>query len=108
MSNLTLNVLRAEDLLALRFELVNLILDPNESRVRRRLIRASPADEALMIVHFPPQHISEECFEESGRRVQKLCHQVRLASGRECVFDESAEEVAAIYGRIEGGSCSRD
>ncbi|MEN3307867.1 MAG: hypothetical protein V7603_4069 [Micromonosporaceae bacterium] len=63
MTNFVLHVVRADDLLVLRFEFVNLVLDPDEGSAPRRLVRAAPAEEALLIVHFPPQHIAEEAFQ---------------------------------------------
>ncbi|MGA5760694.1 hypothetical protein [Nonomuraea bangladeshensis] len=59
----TLEVRRADDLLVLRFEFVNLVLDPDASAHPRRMIHAAPQDEAFVIVHFPPQHIAEEMFD---------------------------------------------
>jgi hypothetical protein len=61
MASLTLEVVRADDLLVLRLEFLNLVLDPDESQRPRRLVRESTADDALMIVHLQPQHISEMC-----------------------------------------------
>ena len=72
MSTLTLDVVRADDLLVLRFELVNLVLDPDESRAPRRLIRTAAADDALVIVHFQPQHIAEECFRRGASGIVGL------------------------------------
>jgi hypothetical protein len=83
-ANFTLDVTRADDLLVLRFEFVNLVLDPNENVLPRRLIRASAASEALMIVHFQPQHISEQCFSvnttgDDGRIKSVIAGNSRLA-----------------------------
>jgi hypothetical protein len=64
MATFSFNVVRADDLLVLRLEFVNLVLDPDEGQRPRRLVRdAAPAD-ALIIVHLPPQHISEMCVTE--------------------------------------------
>jgi hypothetical protein len=67
MSSFELNVCRADDLLVLRFEFVNLQIDPDEAAAPRRLIRSLPAGEAdaMVIVHFPPQHIGEQVFAEN-------------------------------------------
>ncbi len=67
MSNLVLNIRRADDLLVLRFEFVNLQLDPDEAAVPRRLVRTVPVGEAdaIVIVHLPPQHIGEQVFPEN-------------------------------------------
>src|SRR6266487_4617682 len=55
--------LRADDMLALTFELVNLVLD--KSQTPPRLIRSQPEQDAFVIVHFPPQHIAEHVFNEA-------------------------------------------
>ncbi len=83
-ANFTLDVTRADDLLVLRFEFVNLVLDPNENAIPRQLIRASAASEAFMIVHFQPQHISEQCFSvnttgDDGRIKSVIAGNSRLA-----------------------------
>lgn len=60
-----LNVRRADDLLVLRLEFVNLQLEPDEAVTPRRLVRVAADADAIIIVHFPPQHIAEEVFPES-------------------------------------------
>ncbi len=60
MSDLSLRVVRSDDMLVLTFEFFNLVLDPNET-APRRLVRRT-AGEARIVVHFPPQHILEEAF----------------------------------------------
>lgn len=60
-----LNVRRADDLLVLRLEFVNLQLEPDEAVTPRRLVRIATDTDAMIIVHFPPQHIGEEVFHES-------------------------------------------
>jgi len=64
MAVFSLNVVRADDLLVMRLEFVNLALDPDEAQRPRRLIRETAGAEALLIVHLPPQHISEMCVTE--------------------------------------------
>jgi len=59
--NETRELLRADDLLTLRFEFVNLTLDTAATRAPR-LLRARAAQPAFVIVHFPPQHIVEQTF----------------------------------------------
>lgn len=54
---LILNALRRADLLALSFECVNLRLTAGG-----RLVRSDPEKPALIIVHFPGQHITEQAF----------------------------------------------
>jgi hypothetical protein len=62
-TNETFTLLRADDLLALRFEIINLRVEtfsdrpPQITRIERGLA-------AFIIVHFPPQHILEEAFIE--------------------------------------------
>jgi hypothetical protein len=62
MSNFELLVVRPDDLLALRFEFVNLALDTASGQAR--LMRPDPGQSALMIVHFPPQHVAERSLFE--------------------------------------------
>ena len=52
------SLLRPSDLLSLEFELVNLEVAPDGSR----LMRVDPAADALIIVHFPPQGLAEAIF----------------------------------------------
>jgi hypothetical protein len=59
LDTLALSVVRPEDLLDLRFELVNLRLA--EGAV---LVRVDPAAEAHVVVHFAAQHLGEEVFPE--------------------------------------------
>jgi hypothetical protein len=61
-TNLVLDLLRADDLLALTFEFVNLALD--QSGAAPRLLRRQPGA-AAMIVRLPPQHIAERVFDEN-------------------------------------------
>ena len=55
---LRFSLLRPSDLLSLEFELVNLEVAPDGSR----LMRVDPAADALIIVHFPPQGLAEAAF----------------------------------------------
>jgi len=57
-SDFTLKVVRADDLLAATFEFFNLVLDSNTSGIARRLVQRSPSAESRIIVHLPPQHFS--------------------------------------------------
>lgn len=52
-------VTRADDLLALRIETVNLTVTPGSPP---RMSVANPDADALLILHFPPQAIAEEVF----------------------------------------------
>src|SRR5208283_4442174 len=54
----SLTLIRPADLLRLEFELVNLEVSPDWSR----LDRTDEAAEALVIVHFPPQALAEEVW----------------------------------------------
>jgi hypothetical protein len=56
------SLLRADDMLALTFELVNLVLDTTQTPPQ--LIHSQPGP-AFVIVHFPPQHIAERVFDEN-------------------------------------------
>ncbi|MEM9549681.1 MAG: hypothetical protein AAGA05_00815, partial [Pseudomonadota bacterium] len=53
-------VLRPDDLLALRIELVNLVVSPGDPPT----LSAGPSGTARLILHFPPQTITEETFFE--------------------------------------------
>ncbi len=57
----SLDVLRPDDLLVLRFGFVNLHPDPDAPD---RLVRIDPAADALVVVTFPPQHVQDRPFEE--------------------------------------------
>lgn len=56
--DVSLTLIRPADLLRLEFELVNLEISPDWSR----LDRTDEAAEALVIVHFPPQALAEEVW----------------------------------------------
>lgn len=60
--NLVISCLRADDLLALDFECINLVARPG---VPPKLIRENAAAPAYLIVHFPPQSIAEQAFFET-------------------------------------------
>lgn len=64
MAIFSLDVVRADDLLVMRVEFVNLALDPDESQRPRRMIRESAGLDALIVIHLPPQHIAEMCLTE--------------------------------------------
>lgn len=59
-----LTVRRADDLLVLRFEFVNFALMPPAGVTPRHLKRVTGGGDALIIVHFPPQHIGEEVHDD--------------------------------------------
>jgi hypothetical protein len=82
MSNLRLDVVRADDLLALSFEFVNLDFDFDETPVLPRLVRVAPGEDAFVIVHFPPQHIAERTFSRAadGTLVPRLASGSRFPS----------------------------
>lgn len=61
MSDFTLDVIRASDLLVLRFSFVNLQLDTTAGQPPR-LVRIRPAEKATFTVDLGPQHIAEEVF----------------------------------------------
>ena len=62
--NLTLSLLRPDDLLALKFEFVNLTLDTVSTPPA--LVRIQPEQPAFIIVGFPPQHLAEKFFIDGG------------------------------------------
>jgi hypothetical protein len=57
-------LVRPADLLALTFELVNLVID--ETQPAAQLVRVQADQDAFLIVHFPPQHIGEPSFTANG------------------------------------------
>ena len=57
----SLDVLRPDDLLVLRFGFVNLRPDPD---ARDRLVRIDSAADAIVVVTFQPQHVQDRPFEE--------------------------------------------
>ena len=57
------SVLRADDLLDLHFEFLNLRLEAGEPSPA--LVRIDAAADAFVIVTFPPQHVGEEAFDET-------------------------------------------
>ncbi len=87
MSDFVLHVTRADDLLRLRLEFTNLMLDPDETRTPRRLVRALRPDDAFMTIFLPPQHISEFNFTENSdgtlSRLPRPGHRVRVFSAGE-------------------------
>lgn len=57
------SVLRADDLLDLHFDFLNLRLE--DSELGPALVRVAAAADAFVIVTFPPQHVGEEAFDET-------------------------------------------
>ncbi len=55
-----LSVLRAQDLLDLRFEFINLKLVTKSGK--QRLVRAKASSPAYLVVHFQPQHVLERTY----------------------------------------------
>ena len=68
MLNLRLDVVRADDLLVLSFEFVNLDFDVDETPVLPRLVRFSRDEDAFVIVHFPPQSSDFQLLDDSNFR----------------------------------------
>jgi hypothetical protein len=64
LSDFSLRVVRADDLLVLTFDFFNLRLDASTPGVPR-LVRVSPTQAARIVVHFQPQHVTEEAFDEN-------------------------------------------
>jgi hypothetical protein len=63
----SLRVVRADDLLVLTFEFINLRLDTSAAGIPRlvREFPEQPEQEARIVVHFPPQHVGEAAFAEN-------------------------------------------
>jgi hypothetical protein len=92
----TASLLRADDLLALTFEFINLQLDAGAGHAPR-LVRIQSAAPAFVIVHFPPQHVAEQTFSETTSGVNTVPPPVGsvLAGPSRLVF-EVAGSVTAI------------
>ena len=69
--SLSFPVLRADDLVNLHVDTVNLALDTRDPQ-QPMLVHADPEQEALLIVRFAPQTIVEEAFFEGGGTEQKI------------------------------------
>ncbi|MDB6001973.1 MAG: hypothetical protein JWP52_3672, partial [Rhizobacter sp.] len=69
-------VVRADDLLAMRVETVNMKVSSSQGS-KPQLTRSSPSGEAFLILHLPPQAIAEEVFYERADEVpdEKDAHQ---------------------------------
>ncbi|PEW06542.1 hypothetical protein [Bacillus cereus] len=63
--NLFIRVLRKEDFLDLTFELVNI----HTKGAPLHLVRRNAGEPALLIVHFPAQHIVEEVFPVGNKQI---------------------------------------
>ncbi|PEC22863.1 hypothetical protein [Bacillus cereus] len=64
--NLFIRVLRKEDFLDLIFELVNI----HTKGAPLHLVRSNAGEPAVLIVHFPAQHIVEEVFPEDNKQIE--------------------------------------
>lgn len=64
--NLFIRVLRKEDFLDLNFELVNI----HTKGAPLHLVRSKAGEPAVLIVHFPAQHIVEEVFLEDNKQIE--------------------------------------
>ena len=62
-TNLSISVVRPEDLLVLRFEFLNLRLQTGNGA--GQLQKSDNGKAAYIVVHFPPQNIAEQAFLES-------------------------------------------
>lgn len=72
--HVSIEILRPEDLLNLRFEFINLTLRPNKreflwfkirTNPRFLITRLDPLKPAYVVAHFPQQHIAEQSFFET-------------------------------------------
>ncbi len=77
MSDFAVRLTRADDLLVLRFEFVNLALAPGQGT----LVRVTAGAEVLMVVFLPPQHLADEVF--SPNSVDFSRERLPTASSRE-------------------------
>ena len=85
--NLSISVLRPEDLLVLRFEFLNLQLQSGNSG--GQLTRADSGKASYIVVHFPPQNIAEQAFLEPPDALPQnfgMLVQSRIAGPSRLVF----------------------
>jgi hypothetical protein len=78
---LHLAALRPDDLLALEFEFVNL-----QPAADNALERADPAQSAFVIVHFPPQHLTEQAFTGNSASAESQPVRTAMAGESRLVF----------------------
>ena len=84
----SISVLRPEDLLVVRFELVNLEVRKNCFKKPHLAVR-DDSQEAFLIVHLPPQSIAERAFLEApaGSETPRIdCMESRLSRGSRLAF----------------------
>lgn len=81
----TAGVLRADDLLVLRFDFYNLRLQSGPSG---KQVASDGAGDSFIVVHFPPQHVAEQAFAEDNPNDPLLPPPVsaRLAGESRLVF----------------------
>jgi hypothetical protein len=79
------DVLRADDLLVLRFDFYNLRLQPGPSG---KQVAPDGAGDSFIVVHFPPQHVAEQAFMEDDSNDPLLPPPIaaRLAGETRLVF----------------------
>lgn len=85
--NLFIRVLRKEDFLDLNFELVNI----HTKGAPFHLVRSKAGEPAVLIVHFPAQHIVEEVFLESDKQIESPIKAMLSGSSR-LVFELPDDE----------------
>ncbi|PEJ17846.1 hypothetical protein CN675_15900 [Bacillus toyonensis] len=85
--NLFIRVLRKEDFLDLNFELVNI----HTKGAPLHLVRSKSGEPAVLIVHFPAQHIVEEVFLESDKQIESPIKAMLSGSSR-LVFELPDDE----------------
>ena len=84
-SRVRFSVLRRDDFLALDLELVNMRLATGAG-TPATLVRDDPAADALLIAHFPPQHLAEETFSGTSLPNPAPRRRARLAGPSRLVF----------------------
>lgn len=83
MSDLSFSLLRTKDFLLLRFSFMNLEFRTGGGKYAR-LERKSTNTPTYMLVHFAPQHIAEQVFEE--QKIQEPPVSVRMSGPSRLVF----------------------
>ncbi|WP_318588235.1 hypothetical protein [Bacillus thuringiensis] len=94
--NLCISIIRPKDLLALKFEFINLAFICRGIQGKAPYLqRIKKKDPSYLIVHFPPQHIGEEVFNENQSITQPI--RSRLSEPSRLVFKLPDKSSSILY-----------
>jgi hypothetical protein len=65
MADLTIRVVRPDDLLVAEFAFVNMALGPATDPMRQ-VVRVRQDEPAFLVVHLPPQHVADEALDDNS------------------------------------------